>query len=243
MKRAFMVVVLIAVSVGAAADTLSDLRKTLERFPAKAPFAARGTVRMNAATEFDPNRGGTSSFYVESGGSGFTVRIAPSTLEAAEREAAQKKRNPNAATPTRTAMVALTIFDIMDALDAASFLIDDLSAASVLEEKSVSYQGKPATLLRVKVKPSLATKSRYVAEPVIELSIWIGGDGVPVAATRVSNFSAGVLFVKAANTRTEHWTFAVAGDRLYAVQNDEDDKATAVGKQIASSRSVSYTTK
>lgn len=240
MRRAFIIFVVNTISLSATAGTLSDLRTTLERFPAKAPFAARATVSTNAAADDDANRGGTSSLDIESGASGFSVRIPPSVRDAARQEAAQKKRDPNVATPTRTAMVALTIFDIMDALDAAALLLDDLGEATVVEEKSASWKGKPAKLLRVQVKPSLAAKSRYVEEPVIELSIWIGGDGVPLAARRVSTFEAGALFVKAGNIRTEQWMFAVAGDRLYATRNEQEDNATAVGKKITRSRTVTY---
>lgn len=242
MHRAFIILVISTFPLRAAADTLSDLRKTLDRFPARAPFVARATVKTNAAAD-DAGRGGMSSFDIESGPSGLSVRVPPSALDAVQREAAQKKRDPNVATPTRTAMVALTIFDIVDGVDAASMLLDDLSDATIIEEKPDAWQGKPAKLLRVKVKPSLATKSRYVEEPVIELTIWIGGDGIPLAARRVSTFEAGALFVKAGNVRTEKWTFAAAGDRLYATHNEQEDNASAAGKKIRRSRTVSYAVK
>ena len=241
--RIAVVAALLGTALPAAADRLSDLRQVLERFPAKAPFTASATVQVNAGSEQDATRGGSAGLEIESGAAGFTIRVSPNTLEAAEKEAVAKKRDPNVATPTRTAMVALTIFDIIDALDAASMLVDDLSDATLLDEKNVPHNGKPATMVRVKVKPSLATQSRFVAEPRIELKIWIGADGIPVAAERVSNYSAGVLFVKLDNTRTEHWDFAVHGDRLYATSNHEDNEATAVGKHINSSRTVSYTPK
>ena len=240
MRHAVFVFVVSTISLSATAETLAELRSTLERFPARAPFAAHATVSTNAASDDNASRAGTSSFDIESGLMGFSVRIPPSVIEAARREEAQKKRDPNVATPTRTSMVALTIFDIMDALDAASLLLDDLRGATVLEEKSAAWEGKPGTLLRVKVKPSLATKSRYVTEPVIELAIWIGGDGVPLAARRVSTFEAGALFVKAGNIRTEQWTFAVAGDRLHATRNEQKDDASAVGKKMTRSCTVTY---
>jgi len=243
MHRAFIIFIISTFSLRAAADTLSDLRTTLDRLPAKAPFAARATVRTNAAADDDSGRGGTSSFDIQSAPSGLSVRVPPSAIDAAQGEAARKKRDPNVATPTRTAMVALTIFDIMDAVDAAAMLHDDLSEATVIETKTDAWQGKPAKLLRVKVKPSLATKSRYVAAPVIELTMWFGGDGIPLAARRVSTFEAGALFVKAGNIRTEKWTFAVAADRLYATRNEQEDNASAAGKKMTRSRTVSYVVK
>ena len=226
---------LVLVTPALSADTLGDLRQALERFPAKAPFAASARVQGNAAAQEDAGRAGEGAFEIESGPGGFTIHISPKTLQAANREAAAKKVDPNSATPTRTAMVALTVFDIMDAVDAASMLRDDLSDGTLLEEKS--------GMLRLKVKPSLATKSRFVSEPKIELSIWLGKDGIPTAAQRTSNYSAGVAFVKGENTRKERWEFAAQGDRLYATRSDEDNEASAAGKQIKSSRTVWYTRK
>jgi hypothetical protein len=113
-----IVLVLIASPFISAGDTLSDLRRTLERFPATAPFAALGRVQVNAAAQEDAGRAGEGGFEIESAPSGFTIRISPKTLAASDREAAAKKTDPNAPTPTRTAMVALTVFDIMDAVDA-----------------------------------------------------------------------------------------------------------------------------
>ncbi len=218
-----------------AADTLADLQKRLDKFPAKAPFAASAKVQVNAAAQEDASRAGEGAFDVESGPAGFTIRISPKTLLASANEAAAQKQNPNAPTPTRTAMVALTVFDIMDSVDAASMLRDDLSGATLIDEQS--------GVLRVRVKPSFATKSRFVSEPKIELKIWIGSDGFPIAAERVSKYSAGIGFVKGENTRTERWDFATYGDRLYATRNEQNENVTAAGKHIKSSRTVSYVRK
>jgi len=223
-----------------AADTLSDLRKRLDAFPAKAAFAASASVELNAAAVDDASRAGRSGFDVEYGPAGFVVRISPKTLAASSNEAAAQKQNPNAPTPTRTAMVALTVFDIMDSVDAGSMLRADLNGAILIDEQPATLGGTPSTMLRVKVKPSFATKSRFVSEPKIELKIWIGNDGVPLAAERVSNFSAGIAFVKGENTRTERWELAAFGDRLYATRYDQSEDATAAGKHIKSSRTVTY---
>jgi hypothetical protein len=78
---------------------------------------------------------------------------------------------------------------------------------------------------------------------VIELTVWIGGNGIPLAARRVSTFEAGALFVKASNVRTEDWTFAVVADRLYATRNTQEDAASAAGKKMTRSRLVTYEAK
>src|SRR5512141_1170859 len=87
----------------ASADALADLRQVLNRYPAKGPFAASGTVRVQAGAE-GATRDGSSSFEVESGSTGFTVRMLPEEIEAAGAEAVAKKLDPNSPTPKRTAM-------------------------------------------------------------------------------------------------------------------------------------------
>jgi hypothetical protein len=232
-------------AVPAAGDPLSDLRVVLRRFPANAPFAASASLQVKGDSQGVAGaRAGSTRFEVEIGPGGLVIRVRPAALGAAESEAENKKRNPENLTPTRTAMAALTIFDVVDALDAATMLLNDLDGATLIQQTPSAHAGKPATLLRIKVKSTLAgTSSRFVNVPKIELRVWIDPSGIPVAAERDSNYSASFLFVKAGNERKERWELTVAGDRLYASRNDEDNRASAVGKSIVSSRSVVYVPK
>jgi hypothetical protein len=222
----------------AAGDPLADLREVLRRYPAKAPFAA--TVQVSGDAQ-GAMRSAATTFEVEDGPGGLNIHVPPTALAAAEAEAEKKKRDPETLTPTRTAMVALTVFDVIDALDAAAMLLDSLNGATLLEQKASTRDGRPATLLRIKVKPTLSiTRGRFVNEPQVELRVWTDANGVPLAAERDSNYSASVLFLKAGNVRKEQWKFAILGDRLYASRNEQDDRATALGKSIVTSRSVTY---
>jgi hypothetical protein len=229
----------------AAAEPLSDLRAVLQRYPAKAPFAVSASLQVNGSSQDVAGpRSGSTTFEAEFGPAGLVIRVPPAALGAAESEAENKKRNPENLTPTRTAMVALTIFDIIDALDIAAMLLNDLDGATLINQTPSAHAGKPATLLRIKVKPTLAgTRSRFVSEPKIELRVWIDANGVPLAVERDSNYSASFLVVKAGNVRKERWDLAMSGDRLYASHSDEEDRASVVGKSIVSSRSVSYIAK
>ncbi len=171
-----------------AGDSLSDLRTVLLRYPANAPFAVSASVEVNSDSQGTAGaRSGATNFEVEFGPAGLLIRVPPSALGAAETEAEEKKRNPENRTPTRTAMVALTIFDIIDALDSASMLLGDLDQSSLVSQSPSMHNGKAATLMRIKVKPTLAGTSRFVKEPKIELRVWVDSNGIPVAAERDSN--------------------------------------------------------
>ena len=229
----------------AAADPLSDLRATLQRYPANAPFAVSASLHVSGDSQGVAGaRTGETSFEAELGPRGLTIHVTPAALGAAETEAENKKRNPDNLTPTRTALVALTLFDVIDALDAGAMLLNDLDGATLIGQTPSTHAGKNATLLRIKVKSTLAgTRSRFVSEPQIELRVWIDANGTPLAAERDSSYAASFLFVKAGNIRKERWVLAVSGDRLYATQNEEEDRATAVGKSIVRSRVVAYVPK
>src|SRR5947208_13310026 len=130
-----------------AGDSLSDLRTVLQRYPARGTFAVSASVQVNGDSQGVAGaRSGSTNFEVEFGPAGLMIRVPPSALGAAETEAEEKKRDPENRTPTRTAMVALTIFDIVDGLDSAAMLLNDLDQASLVSQTSSTFAGKPATL-------------------------------------------------------------------------------------------------
>lgn len=237
-----MIAVLCFAAVPATADSISDLRSVLQRYPATMPFAVNASLEATGKSrDVAAARTGSAKFDVETRDGGLIMRIPPEVLRAAASEADRKKQDAESATPTRTAMVALTIFDVLEPLDAAAMLRSDLDGATLIDRTPASHRGQPATLLRLKVKPTIAgTRSRFVNEPVIELRLWLDSSGLPVAGERDSNYSATIAFATAANIRTERWEFAVAGDRLFASQTDQEDRATAAGKSVVSSRSLTY---
>ena len=239
MLRTLLAVLLIA-PPAAAADALADLRATLARFPADAPFTAAVAVDVHGDAQSVASRSGSSRFHVTSSANGLDIRLGSGELTAAENEARAKKRDPEQKTPTRTAMVAVTVFDIIDAVDAASMLLNDLDEATLVAQAPSIWHGKPATLLRIDVKPTLVA-TRFVSQPKIELRLWLDANGVPIAAERESNYSASFFVVSASNSRIEHLEFAVSGDRLYATRWEEVDRASAIGKKIVTSRSITFT--
>jgi len=235
----------LVVALPAAGEPLSDLRTVLQRFQARGSFAVSASLQVNGDSQGVAGaRAGSTTFEAETGPAGLMIRVSPAALGAAENEAERKKRNPNNLTPTRTAMAALTLFDVIDALDAAAMLLNDLDGATLIAQTPSTHAGKSATLLRIKVKSTLAgTSSRFVNEPTIELRVWIDSNGLPVAAERDSSYSASLLFIKAGNVRKERWELVTAGDRLYVSHNDQEDRASVVGKSMVTSRSVTYVPK
>src|SRR5712691_4018662 len=116
MRRTVLAFLFLGVSP-LAADSVADLRTVLQRYPARVPFAASASVQVSGDSQGVAGaRSGATTFEVESGPAGLVIRVPPVALGAAESEAEKKKRDPQNVTPTRTAMVALTIFDVIDAV-------------------------------------------------------------------------------------------------------------------------------
>jgi len=236
------VLALILLAAPLAADPIDDLRAVLQKYPAKAKFAASATfnVSQNAQEKAANAQNGSTDFDIEAGPRGLEIRVPQTALDAAESEEGVKKRDAKSPTPTRTAMANLALFDVVDSIDAGAMLLSDLDQATLVSAKPSPLNGNPATLVQVKVKPTIVP-TRFVKEPKIELKVWIGSDGVPIAAERDSNFSASVMVISASNVRKEHWDLAVAGDRLYATKHDEENKVSAVGKSAVTKKSVTVT--
>src|SRR6185369_9641134 len=123
-------------AIPAISDPLADLRTTLQRYSANGPFHVAAALQVSGdSKDVAGTRNGSTNFEAELGPRGLNIRVPPSALGLAETEAENKKRNPNNLTPTRTALVALTLFDVIDALDAGAMLLNDLNGATLIEQK------------------------------------------------------------------------------------------------------------
>src|SRR5436305_7832 len=106
---------LLFVIVPAAADPLSDLRATVQRYPANGPFLVSALLRVSGDSKGVAGaRTGSTTFEAEVGPRGLMIRVPPSALGQAEEEAEKKKRNAENLTPTRTALAALPPVDGRD---------------------------------------------------------------------------------------------------------------------------------
>jgi hypothetical protein len=83
----------------------------------------------------------------------------------------------------------------------------------------------------LKVPPERGPKSDVkVSNNGDAVSLWIGRDGVPLAAERKSQFSAGFLFIKATGAATEKWTFTRRDDRLVVTRHERVTSGSGMGQ-------------
>lgn len=177
--------ILLICAVGRA-DALSDLKGVLAKLNGQEPVKAtvvyqfwsqQGEEKKLLITE------GRASSAVEYGPQGLRMTWSRELLQAAAQEAKAKAEDPEKKTPTRRAMEGLKALDVAEYLNGSEELLRTLDQAQVLEDRADAWQGKPARLLRLKLTPRLGQEEKkYIKELDATAKVWLGADGVPVAA-------------------------------------------------------------
>lgn len=207
------------------AGPLSELDAALARFTAREPVRARFTLAFENASGDDKDavrtKGEVSGELAE-GADGLTVTWPRALVDRARDEERLRAVDAAAKTPTRDAIAAASTLDLASQLDAAGALRQDLQSASVLEDRQDAVDGAPARLLVLKLVPALSARDRrYVNEVEARAKVWLGADGVPLAAEFTSRYSGrAFLVVSFKGEERQAWRFLPAGDRLVAVRHE-----------------------
>ena len=171
----------------APADPVAQLVGVLARLPATTPVRARVEHRATF-TQGDEEKApatGTATATASSGPEGLRITWSPTLLARAEAEERERLQNPDADAPTRDAVGDLRTLAVARALDAVPEMLRSLYDARVLEDKVEPFEGAPTRVLLLQVKPAIATRDRkYVKDVEATARIWLGPDGVPLAAER-----------------------------------------------------------
>lgn len=223
-------------SAAPAGDPLAQLRETLAGFAAKSSVTARFThrteVKNGEGKEASVAQGSVSGEVTETS-AGLELRWAPALVEQARQELHRRATDPEAKTPARDGIAELNALDLARRLDVAAELRDLLANAQLLEDRADALDGAPARLLVLKLEPALAARDRkYVKEMEATARIWLGADGVPLAAERVVKASGrAFLVITFENEDKETYRFARAGDRLVAVRTERERRGQGAGEK------------
>jgi hypothetical protein len=219
----------------ARADGLSELRATLARLPGAAPVRAALELSVVNRTKGESNRDDEGKTRVElaAGPQGISIAYPAGELERAAAEMRAQRANPERTTPERTAMREVNGLDVAEYLSFAGPLLARLERATLVEERRAVYAGRPANVLMLKLEPALRKEEMaHVKESVYTMKLWVGGDGVPVAAETSLRGKAGILFLNFKNLSHESWEFARAGDRLVVTRHRQEVDASGLGQEF-----------
>lgn len=216
----------------AAAEPLRDLAATLARLPASRPVRARVVHRFTSGQGDEPAAPeGIATAVAAAGPDGLQVTWGREVLAEAEREEAALVAHPDGRAPVRDALFDLRVLALGRVLDAAPELARVLQGAELLEQRPDAFEGAPARLLVVKVTPPLgARERRYVKEVQATARIWLGADGVPLAAEQELKARGRVFLVIGLEVeQRDRLRFGRDGDRLVTLRRESEQRSSGGG--------------
>jgi len=222
-------------AVPARPDPLAQLVSALARLPATTPVRARVEHRVSFTQGDDEPAPppGTASATASAGPEGLRITWSPSLLARAEAEERERLQNPDAFTPTRDAVSDLRTLALARAFDAVPEMLRSLHEATVLEDKVEPFEGAPTRVLLLQVKPAIASRDRkYVRDVEATLRIWLGPDGVPLAADRRVLLKGRIfLIITFEIEQKESLRFGRSGDRLVVLRQESDNRSSGAGER------------
>jgi hypothetical protein len=220
--------------VGPRPDPLAELQEALARLDGKTPIAARFTVRFENSTGEGKDQvkvTGEVSGEVAETVAGISTRWGPGLLAQARDEERRHAVDPEVPTPTRDGLAQVQTIDLANRLAAAASLRDELARASLVEVKEELLDGVPTRVLILKLSPALqARERRYVKDVDAVGKVWLGSDGLPLAAD-AKVVAKGRIFLVISFETVVHqaWRFTRVGDRLVAVRFEEERRWEGAG--------------
>lgn len=218
------------------ADSLADLKGALTRLNGQEP------VKANVIYQFWSQQGddkkpivseGKANSVVEDGPQGLRISWSHNLIQTAAHEARAKALDPEKKTPTRRAIEGLKAIDVSEYLNGSEELLRTLEQAQVIEEKADAWQGKPARLLSLKLTPKMGEQEKkYVKEFEATAKVWIGADGLPLAAQSYVHMKGRIMLVISfEQNQKKEYHFARSGNRLIVVHHVEESSGSGGGEK------------
>lgn len=234
---------LTALSLGA--DPLGELKASLSALTATTPVSARFTHHFEQRTGEGKEATlvqGEVAGQVSETPAGLDLRWGPEVLRRAREEGRRRAADPEAGAPTQDGMAELDALELSRRLDAGRELKDVLGFATLSEETTAPLDGAPTRVLTLKLSPPLrARDKKHVKELDATAKIWLGADGVPVAAERrVKTGGRAFLVVSFENEERESFRFARVGDRLLVVRHELERHGQGAGERYARKSTTTF---
>ncbi|MES2902515.1 MAG: hypothetical protein V4723_22505 [Pseudomonadota bacterium] len=219
------------------ADGVSDMRAALERAsvttPVKASIEARTWRRTGEGKDAEDDQGQVA-VNIDDGARGLSILYSKDLLARIDSEKRVKSKNPDAKTPTSTALSELSPSNVLPFISAAPTLSRTIEKAVLKGERAETYQGKPARVLTFDIPMSTLSKQslKYAKKFDSTIDIWIGADGMPLASRSRQNVSGrAFVVVSFESTYEESAVYALAGERLVTIKRDTRGTSAGAGEK------------
>lgn len=236
--RAMVVSACLALSSGTAhADALDDLRQALRGLPGKAAVSGNAERKIDIDISEKPREQASVKFGFAAGPAGLQLTHAPEVLALAEAD--RLNPDPDKPRPFARALDSVQASELAAMLNVAPALLHDLERAKLRSETSDTLNGASVRLLEFELPLRMpAVDLKRVKESSIVLKLWLGADGVPVAAERSVRIKGRVMMIGFEIHETLARTLVRRGDRLLGLREERRLDSSGFG---ASTRDVRIT--
>jgi len=216
-----------------AADGLTDLRGTLSRLQGSEAIHATADIQ-NWTQEGEGKKAHVkqthSTVQLEDGPSGLRLGWTPQQIKGARQESQLKAVDPEAATPNLDSLNALTGLNATTFLSQSDHLLQQLKGATVLEDRSDTWQGKPARLVVFKLDPVASSEEKSMIKDRKEtLKVWLDGSGIPLATEHAIAIKASKFLMTFTANNREARKLAVLGNRLVVQSETKESSGSGMG--------------
>lgn len=237
--RTLVFAALLTLACGQArADALDDLRQTLRGLPGKTAISGSAERRIDIEVSEKPREQASVKFGFSAGPSGLQLTHVPEVLALAEAD--RLNPDPDKPRPVARALDSVQASELSAMLSVAPALLHDLERAKLRSETGVTLNGAAVRLLEFEVPLRMpAADLKRVKESSVVLKLWLGADGVPVAAERSVRIKGRVMMIGFEIHETLARTLARRGDRLLGLREERRLDSSGFG---ASTRDIRITT-
>jgi hypothetical protein len=214
------------------ADPLTDLRATLARLHADQPLAA--TLSVRGTVQNDERSAKVTHAQVELGISsdagGLHMGFSPALLQRVSQEAGVYAKNTDAPVPIQDLLGKLNPVSVQPMLDFAPELLRDLEGVTLSSQRDEVHDGKPTHLLVFNFPlPASASRQMSVSDFTGELDVWLGADGVPVAAKQTYAVKGRKFLISIVIGNTSSYTLQTIGSRLVVRSRHNEETHSVFG--------------
>lgn len=213
--------------------TLAQLRTQLQSMEASAPLSAEISL-SDSTTSGDKDKPkmvqGRIALHIDDGADGFGIRLPADVLAHASKESEASALDADVPTPTSNALGTLGPVMLNGIADFAPVLLCKLEGAKLTGQQDAVRAGERVHVMTFDIPSQIgkAMKSS-VNEYKGQLTVWLDGNGVPVAAHESRHYKGSKFFISFAFFGNKDYDLQRVGQRLVVQHYHSVQGSTGMG--------------
>ena len=226
------------------ADVLSDLRTRLQAIKPTTPLSARIELLSTNITDDDGVQSTverTALIDATHDATGIRLNWASPLLDKARLQKAALQRAPDA--PQAGALASLDANVALDLLDAAPDLLLALEGATLIESRADKLENKPATLLTLQPRVSMAKKdTKRLKKFEYNAKLWLDAEGWPLVMESQQHAKFSMMLMSFTTDTKDKRVYGHTADRLFVTASSRDGAFEGFGQKTAEHATTAVTT-